>query len=226
MLRSWQICIGAALLWIGCTSITHAAPLPAQVAAELAVLSPYRVQIQSRLNANRQLIGHISVQLQANKLPTLLVLLPMLESSFDPNAVSHANAAGLWQLIPATAQRFGLQVSPQHDQRFDSKASTDAAIQYLRFLYHKFDDLALTIAAYNAGEGRVARAIKRAGSADFSALTLPDETTQYVSRFYALRELVEVDHLTKTQPQTMFLFGQQSHQPLIDLAPLAPLIKL
>ena len=89
----------------------------------------------------------------------------MLESSYNPKAVSSANAAGLWQLIPATATRFGLQVSDNEDQRFDSKASTQAALAYLAFLYKKFDkDIALTLAAYNAGEGRVARAIKKAGS--------------------------------------------------------------
>lgn len=207
-------------------SLTHAAPLPAQVAKETAVLSPYQAQIQARLNANRSLIKTISQQLKNHELPTLLVLLPMLESSFDPKAISHANAAGLWQLIPATAQRFGLEVSQQNDQRFDLEASTDAAIQYLRFLHNKFDDLALTIAAYNAGEGRVARAIKRAQSREFSKLTLPAETVQYVSRFYALIELIEVQELTKDERQTLFLFGDNPHQPLIDLSPLPPLITL
>jgi len=93
-------------------------------------------------------------------------------------------------------------------------------------LYNKFDDLALALAAYNAGEGRVSRAINRAGSAKFSELKLPKETSQYVSRFYALLELVEWQHLIQPQPQQLFLFGQGSTEPLIDLAPLPPLITL
>lgn len=209
-----------------CALVTQAAPLPDQVLRQKQLLAPYQVQIQARLDANRSLIYDISKQLKAQELPTLLALLPMLESSFNSKAVSHANAAGLWQLIPTTALRFGLEVNQQKDQRFDTQASTFAAIQYLRFLYNKFDDLALALAAYNAGEGRVSRAINRAGSAKFSELKLPKETSQYVSRFYALLELVEWQHLIQPQPQQLFLFGQGSTEPLIDLAPLPPLITL
>ena len=209
-----------------CTFVAHAAPLPDQVMGQKQHLAPYQAQIQARLDANHSLIRDISQQLEEQKLPTLLALLPMLESSFNPKAVSHANAAGLWQLIPATAQRFGLEVSQNQDQRFDTQASTQAAIQYLSFLHNKFDDLALALAAYNAGEGRVSRAIKQAGSTHFSALKLPKETRQYVSRFYALLELVEWQHLTQPQPNTLFLFGQSTTQPLIDLTPLPPLITL
>jgi len=199
---------------------------PAHLQQELSLLSPYQQQIQARLNANQALIQDISHQLESQKLPKLLVLLPMLESSYNPNAVSHANAAGLWQLIPETAKRFGLDVSQNNDQRFDPTASTDAAIKYLSFLYNKFGDLTLTLAAYNAGEGRVARAIQRAGSHHYSQLTLPAETSQYVNRFYALLELVELNHLTNGSNHRLFLFGAKPTTPLIDLHPLPPLIEL
>ncbi|KLN66183.1 lytic murein transglycosylase [Vibrio sp. VPAP30] len=199
---------------------------PVDLEQELSLLSPYKQQIQARLNANQALIQDISHQLESQKLPKLLVLLPMLESSYNPNAVSGANAAGLWQLIPATAKRFGLNVSQNNDQRFDPAASTDAAINYLSFLYSKFGDLTLTLAAYNAGEGRVARAIQRAGSQHYSHLTLPAETSQYVNRFYALLELVELNHLTNDSNHRLFLFGLKHATPLIDLHPLPPLIEL
>jgi soluble lytic murein transglycosylase-like protein len=154
----------------------------------------------------------------------------MLESSYNPKAVSHANAAGLWQLIPATATRFGLQVSDKQDERFDTKASTQAAIRYLEFLYNKFDqDIALTLAAYNAGEGRVARAIKKADSRDFTALTLPKETQQYVNRFYALERLVNIQKLRTDSFQPLLLFANHSTiyaEPLIDLSRLPPLVEL
>jgi soluble lytic murein transglycosylase-like protein len=160
----------------------------------------------------------------------------MLESSYNSNAISPANAAGLWQLMPATAKRFGLQVSDTRDERFDIKISTQAAIAYLTFLYKKFNqDITLTLAAYNAGEGRVARAIKGAGSREFKHLTLPKETQHYVKRFYALQQLVNVQQLVNTQqdlakpPASLLLFSSQpkfSHQPIINFRRLPSLIKL
>ncbi len=156
--------------------------------------------------------------------------MPMLESSYNPKAVSHANAAGLWQLIPATAQRFGLTVDTKQDDRFDTEASTAAALKYLTFLYNKFDqNMALTLAAYNAGEGRVARAIQRAGSNDFQKLTLPKETRQYVSRFFALEKLIDIGQLQSSSFQPLLLFASDApmvSQPLIDFSPLPPLVNL
>ena len=204
----------------------NASPLLTEFEHELAVLTPYKKQIEQRLAVNRPLIQDIAKQLSSQSLPSQLILLPMLESSYDPKAVPHANAAGLWQLMPATAQRFGLKIDASQDQRFDIQASTEAAIEYLAFLHNKFDDLALTIAAYNAGEGRVSRAIKKSGSRQFSALALPSETTQYVHRFYALRSLIEIERLLEKQPNTLFLFGEFNQSPLVDLSPLPPLITL
>ncbi|MBN3495033.1 lytic transglycosylase domain-containing protein [Vibrio neptunius] len=204
----------------------NAAPLPTEYGQELVVLTPYKKHIEQRLVLNRALIDDIAKQLSSQSLPSQLVLLPMLESSFDPNAVSHANAAGLWQLMPATAQRFGLKVDANQDQRFDIQASTKVAIEYLAFLHNKFDDLALTIAAYNAGEGRISRAIKKSGSKAFSSLKLPAETTQYVHRFYALLNLIQLERLLGKPPNPLFLFGESNHSPLIDLSPLPPLITL
>lgn len=210
--------------------MTMAKPHEVTISQQYQVLAPYQTQITQRLDSVSPLLDHIFKQLKQKSLPANLVLVPMLESSYNPKAISHANAAGLWQLIPATATRFGLQVSDKQDERFDTKASTQAAIRYLEFLYNKFDqDIALTLAAYNAGEGRVARAIKKAGSQDFTALTLPKETQQYVNRFYALERLVNIQKLRTDSFQPLLLFANQPSiyaEPLIDLSRLPPLVEL
>ncbi|MET2851880.1 lytic transglycosylase domain-containing protein [Vibrio owensii] len=223
--------VGFFVLCVTCLSpMTMAKPHEVTISQQYQVLAPYQTQITQRLDSVSPLLDHIFKQLKQKSLPANLVLVPMLESSYNPKAVSHANAAGLWQLIPATATRFGLQVSDKQDERFDTKASTQAAIRYLEFLYNKFDqDIALTLAAYNAGEGRVARAIKKADSRDFTALTLPKETQQYVNRFYALERLVNIQQLRTDSFQPLLLFTNHSTiyaEPLIDLSRLPPLVEL
>ncbi|NNN56956.1 lytic transglycosylase domain-containing protein [Vibrio sp. 1-2 (7-a)] len=216
---------------LSCFSITsQAKPSPADIQTQYQVLAPYKPQIAKRLDSSSLVIHHIFKQLQSHSLPKTLALVPMLESSYNPKAVSHANAAGLWQLIPATAQRFGLTVDTKQDDRFDTEASTAAALKYLTFLYNKFDqNMALTLAAYNTGEGRVARAIQRAGSNDFQKLTLPKETRQYVSRFFALEKLIDIGQLQSSSFQPLLLFASDApmvSQPLIDFSPLPPLVNL
>ncbi|WP_394211781.1 lytic transglycosylase domain-containing protein [Enterovibrio calviensis] len=207
-----------------------AAPTQSQIEQEFRVLAPYKTQILSQFDSYSPLVKHILGELRSQGLPSAFVLIPMLESSYNPSAVSSASASGLWQLMPATAKRFGLTVESDKDERFDAYASTDAAIKYLKFLHHKFDgDLALTLAAYNAGEGRVSRAIKRAGTNVFSSLKLPKETTQYVSRFYGLNELVNVKALDNEHFEPMLLFAGEARlakRPLIDFAALPPLVSL
>lgn len=207
-----------------------AKPSNAAVETQLAVLSPYKPQIQKRFDNHTVLISQILAALRQQQLPEALVLIPMLESSLNPNAVSPAGASGLWQLMPATATRFGLTVSDAQDQRFDIDTSTDAAIAYLSFLYKKFgQDLSLTLAAYNAGEGRVSRAIKRAASSQFPHLALPEETHQYVSRFYALSQLVDVAQFKTRNTPSFNLFANGAElktTPLIDFDKLPPLVTL
>ncbi len=206
---------------------TSAAPSQSAIDTELKVLSPYQVQIQQRLDSKLSLINQIFSILDERELPEAFVLVPMLESSYRADAVSHANAAGLWQLIPSTAKRFGLIVEENKDERFNTSASSLAATSYLAFLYQKFEgNLALTLAAYNAGEGRVTRAIKQANSRNFANLKLPRETRQYVARFYALQSIINISKLRNHNKATLFLYGSQSSGPLINLAPLPPLISL
>ncbi len=219
------------LLWCMVALNVYSKPHQNDIKRELAVLSPYKNQIQARFAANQSLVDNIIGQLNHKSLPASLVFLPMLESSFNPKAVSHAGAAGLWQLMPATARRFKLVVNAKQDQRFEIQPSTQAAIQYLNFLYHKFDkNLPLAIAAYNAGEGRVARAIRKAKSNNIQDLKLPKETRQYVSRFYALLELINVKGLQQQDHSYPIFLPSNPYQtpakPFIDLAPLPPLISL
>merc|ERR1711965_487658 len=95
-------------------------------------------------------------------MPLELALLPVVESAYDPFAYSYGQAAGLWQIIPITADRFGLDQNWWFDGRRDVIYSTKAALDYLEYLYKYIgDDWLLALAAYNAGEGTVSRAIKK-----------------------------------------------------------------
>ncbi|MGI2324104.1 MULTISPECIES: lytic transglycosylase [Methylococcus] len=133
-------------------------------------------------------------QLEKQKMPGELALLPIVESAFQPHAVSPARAAGIWQFIPETGRRYGLKRSRSYDGRRDVYASTRAAIKYLKKLHNDFNgDWLLAIAAYNCGEGAVAKAIQRNEArnlpTDFWSLDLPDETKAYVPRLLAVSKV-------------------------------------
>lgn len=126
--------------------------------------------------------------------PTEIALLPIVESGFNPFAYSHGRAAGLWQFIPATGRRFGLEQNWWYDGRRDWVAATDAALAYLQANHARFDgDWLLALAAYNAGEGNVLKAQRRNRArdraTDFWSLELPRETEKYVPKLLALREV-------------------------------------
>lgn len=123
--------------------------------------------------------------IEKSGLPSELALLPVIESGFNPLAVSRSGAAGLWQFIPSTARRYGLRVDEQVDERFDVVKSTEAAVRYLRDLYNMFGNWELALAAYNCGENCVKN--KTAG-VDFwiTKDMLPVETRNYVPAFFAV----------------------------------------
>ncbi len=138
---------------------------------------------------------HIISELEANNIPLELALLPAIESGYNPLSHSHKYASGLWQFIPATARRYGLKKDPWYDARLDPVASTSAAITYLKYLHRRFDgDWLLAIAAYNGGEGKVKKAIKKnekkGRPTDFWSLGLPKETRSYVPRLLMLSRMV------------------------------------
>ncbi len=134
----------------------------------------------------------VCAQVRERGLPAELCLLPIIESALDPFAFSPGGAAGLWQFIPATAKRYGLRMDWWVDERRDPLAATAAALDYLETLHARFGDWTLAVAAYNCGEGRVERALRRAGAdADFFALELPRETAAYVPRLLAFAAVVD-----------------------------------
>jgi membrane-bound lytic murein transglycosylase D len=122
-------------------------------------------------------------------LPEELAYTAMIESGFSPRAVSRVGAKGMWQFMDATARRYGLVINRWVDERLDPVKSTIAAAEYLGDLYGLFGHWFLAQAGYNAGEARVGRAIQRARTSDFWALTqtrhLPDETKMFVPQILA-----------------------------------------
>ena len=140
-------------------------------------------------------LHHIVSEIEARGMPAELAMVPIVESAFQPFAYSHARAAGLWQFIPATGNRFDLKQNWWYDGRRDIDASTRAALDYLEILNRHFDgDWLLALAAYNAGEGTVMRAVRRnrerGRPTDFWNLDLPRETRGYVPRILAVSALV------------------------------------
>ena len=143
---------------------------------------------------SRMYIFYIVEELERRNMPTELALLPFVESAFNPQAVSSAKAAGMWQFMPATGKYFDLTQNVFRDDRRDIVASTRAALDYLQKLYNMFGDWHLALAAYNWGEGNVGRAVQRARDAgeptDYANLRMPNETRMYVPKLQALKNII------------------------------------
>ena len=141
------------------------------------------------LERSNKYFPKITPVLQAQGLPQDLVYLAMIESGFSPRAVSSANAVGYWQFMKGTAERYGLKVDWWIDERRDIIKSTVAAANYLNDLYKMFDSWYLAAAAYNMGEGRVKRLIKKYKTTNYWVLSkksdFPSETEQYIPKLIA-----------------------------------------
>lgn len=137
---------------------------------------------------------YIVDEINRRGLPTELALLPFVESAYDPNAYSRARASGLWQFIPSTGTAFKLEQTWWRDQRRDPIASTNAALDYLEYLYEYQGDWYLAFASYNWGEGSVRRALaknERAGKPlDYRHLKMPKETANYVPKLQAIKNII------------------------------------
>ncbi|MFA9216026.1 MAG: transglycosylase SLT domain-containing protein [Sphingomonadaceae bacterium] len=139
---------------------------------------------------------HVVTELEKRGMPTELALLPFIESAFNPQALSSANAPGMWQFVPGTGRDFNLKQTAFKDDRRSVLASTDAALTYLQRLYDMFGDWQLALAAYNWGEGSVQKAIKRNQAAgkptDFESLAelMPAETRNYVPKLQAVKNII------------------------------------
>ena len=176
----------------------------------------------------------IVTEIERRNLPMELALIPIVESTFNPNAYSPKHAVGLWQFIGPTAKSFGLQQDWWYDGRRDPRASTVAALDFLEQLYKEFDeDWLLALAAYNTGQGNVNRAIKKTArrneSPDFWSLPLPRETRAHVPKILALAKLisnskrygVELAPIENKEPLAIIEIDSQ-----IDLSQAAKLSKI
>lgn len=150
--------------------------------------------------------------LKGKNIPEDIAFLPLIESGFNPNAYSVARAVGPWQFIASTGRRYGLKIDWWTDERKDPVKSTEAAASYLNDLYGMFGSWNLAMAAYNAGEGKILKALNRSKSDDYWALLntryIGNETKEYVPRFIAAR-------LIANDPQTYGFVDQEYHPPFI-----------
>jgi membrane-bound lytic murein transglycosylase D len=187
------------------TATDRTAPLPALATSrDLTIAAPVTPEVESwlryfngsgatwfdlwlgRLHPDGQAI---TAALAAHGLPRELVYLALIESGLQTHAVSRIGAAGLWQLMPATARSLGLRVDASTDERFDPVASTDAALRLLTELQRIFGDWHLTLAAYNGGQETITHAIAAAHSRDFFTVArsgrLSPEAANFVPKFIA-----------------------------------------
>lgn len=159
-----------------------------------------RKKFQGFLDRGGALAPMILERLEARGMPLDLLYLAMIESGFQTHATSHASAVGVWQFIPSTGQRFGLALDRAVDERRDPVRATEAALDYLEFLHDKFNSWYLAAAAYNSGEGRVARnmreefgRVKAHSEEDYYRVwkRLPPETRDYVPLMIAAARITK-----------------------------------
>jgi membrane-bound lytic murein transglycosylase D len=172
-----------------------------------------RKRFEVYLARSGKYVGMMQKILVRYGLPEDLVYVALIESGFSPKAYSVAKAAGPWQFISATGRRYGLRIDWWADERRDAEKSTHAAASYLRDLYGMFESWPLATAAYNAGEGKIQRAVTRYKSDDFSELIrhgyLKQETKDYVPKMLAA--------LTIAKDPDKYGFGDVAYETPLDL---------
>lgn len=172
-----------------------------------------RKRFEQYLSRSGKYVGMMQKILVRYGLPEDLVYVALIESGFSPKAYSVAKAAGPWQFISATGRRYGLRIDWWADERRDAEKSTHAAASYLRDLYGMFESWPLATAAYNAGEGKIQRAVTRYKSDDFSELIrhgyLKQETKDYVPKMLAA--------LTIAKDPEKYGFGDVAYEEPLDL---------
>jgi membrane-bound lytic murein transglycosylase D len=150
--------------------------------------------VQRMTERSQKYLYYIVEELESRHMPTELALLPFIESAYNPQALSVAKAAGMWQFVPGTGRTYNLKQNMWQDERRDVLASTGAALDYLSRLHDMFGDWYLALAAYNWGEGNVQRAIARNQAAglptDYESLRMPNETRNYVPKLQAVKNIV------------------------------------
>lgn len=180
----------------------------------------HAARIRSSISNNREIVQYIEYTLVSRGLPRHLRNLSLLESSFVNSSVSHAGAVGIWQIMPAHAQDHGLS----QEDRADIYRSTQAAANSLTKLYNKYRDWITVLAAYNCGEGNVAKAMAKAGSQYYEDYYpyLPDETInsirKYINACYVTGEL---DELLRGTRQKKTAQPRAKNVPMKRTVPLA-----
>jgi membrane-bound lytic murein transglycosylase D len=199
-------------------------PLTIQHARQLSSNPEY---VNRLLQRSSYYLFYIVEEVEARDMPSELALLPFVESAFNPRAVSPAKASGMWQFMPATGKDYKLTQNMFRDERRDIIHSTRAALDYLQRLYKMFGDWHLALAAYNWGEGSVARAIKRNQAlglpTDYFSLKMPNETRNYVPKLLAYKRVVENPkaygfNLPKVENHPYFLAVKVNRDIDVDLA--------
>lgn len=140
--------------------------------------------------ANR-LFPIIEPILKKNGVPDDFKYLASIESNLDPRAISGAQAAGLWQFMPKTAQQFGLEVNDEIDERYHIEKSTEAACKYLKSAYAKYNNWASVAISYNAGMGRISGELDKQNSTGALDLLLTSESSRYIFRILAMKRFME-----------------------------------
>lgn len=165
------------------------------VDARAASFTRHPRHFEAQLQQSLPLMLYVHQQLQEAGIPGEFVMLPMLESSYNPAEVSHrGDAGGMWQMMPQTARHHGLQVNRHYDGRRDPVASTDAAIRMLQSLHRQFDDWRVADMAYNAGPYAVAQALRRhpdLGSGPIPDLPVSPAARRHLAKLLALACIIK-----------------------------------
>jgi membrane-bound lytic murein transglycosylase D len=150
--------------------------------------------VERMIERSRLFLYHIVHEIEARQMPMEIALLPMIESAYNPNALSRSSASGIWQFIPSTGKHYGLKQNWWMDERRDVLSATDSALNYLQKLYGDFTDWHLALAAYNWGEGSVSRALAKNRASKkpetYAALKMPNETKNYVPKLQAVKNII------------------------------------
>ena len=154
-----------------------------------------RPEYWQRINERgKRYLYFITAEIEQRQMPMEIALLPIIESAYNPSALSRARASGIWQFVPATGKIYGLQQNWWLDNRRDVTMATAGALDYLERLYAKFDDWQLALASYNWGEGAVQRAVAKNRAqnldADYASLKMPGETRNYLPKLQAVKNIV------------------------------------
>ena len=150
--------------------------------------------VERMMDRSQKYLFYVVGEVEKRGMPSEIALLPMIESAYNPIANSRSKAAGIWQFIPSTGRLYGLKQDWWHDKRRNVMEATNAALDYLQKLHTLFGSWDLALAAYNAGEGTVGRAIAKNRAkglpTDYAHLKLPGETKDYVPKLQAIKNIV------------------------------------